>query len=122
MGIDIGTLPWSEDGHRYFLLMVDLFTRYIEVQPLKDRHAKTLVEAFEQGPPVHFERPGTIGGETFREFCRALGVNKKRTPPYRPQADGMPERNIGMVKQVIRCIQQGRQLHKGAWPALLTEV
>ena len=49
VGIDIGTLPWSEDGHRYFLLMVDLFTRYIEVQPLKDQHAKRLVKAFEQG-------------------------------------------------------------------------
>ena len=36
MAMDIGTLPWadsSEGGYRYFLLMVDLFTRYIEIQP-----------------------------------------------------------------------------------------
>ena len=58
----------------------------------------------------------------FREFCRSLGVEKKRTTPYHPEADGMAERNIGMVKQVIRCLQLYRRLSKGSWPPLLTEV
>ena len=111
--------------------MVDLFTRHIEVMPLRNQHAKTLVEAFEQGwvyrghgVPRHIlsDQGHNIDGETFREFCRKLGVSKRRTSPYRPQADGMAERNIGMVKQVIRCLQQDRELAKGSWPALLTEV
>ena len=34
----------------------------------------------------------------------------------------MAERNIGLVKQVIRCLQLDRQLQKGSWPKLLTEV
>ena len=34
----------------------------------------------------------------------------------------MSERNIGVVKQIIRYIQQDSQLHKRAWPALLTKV
>ena len=40
MAMDIGTLPWTDypgEGYRYFLLMVDLFTRYVEVQPLRDQ-------------------------------------------------------------------------------------
>ena len=49
VGIDVGTLPWSEDGHRYFLLMVDLFSRHIEIEPLKDQRAATLIRAFEHG-------------------------------------------------------------------------
>ena len=49
VGIDLGTLPWAEGGYRYFLLMVDLFTRYIELYPLADREAGSLVKAFEQG-------------------------------------------------------------------------
>ena len=111
--------------------MVDLFTRHIEVMPLRNQHAKTLVEAFEQGwvyrghgVPRHIlsDQGHNTDGDTFREFCRKLGVNKRRTSPYRPQADGMAERNIGMVKQVIRCLQQDRELPKGSWPALLTEV
>ena len=34
----------------------------------------------------------------------------------------MAERNIGLIKQVIRCLQLDRQLPKGSWPKLLTEV
>ena len=74
MAMDIGTLPWTDypgEGYIYFLLMVDLFTRYVEVQP---------------------------------------------------QSDGMAERNVGLVKQVVRCLQLDRQLAKGSWPGLLTEV
>ena len=131
VGIDVGTLPWSEDGYRYFLLMVDLFTRYIEIQPMKDQCARTLVEAFERGwiyrghgvPQTILSDQGrNVDGETFREFCKILGVEKKRTSPYRPQADGMSERNIGMAKQVIRCLQEDRHLDKGSWPGLLAEV
>ena len=49
VGIDVGTLPWAEGGYLYFLLMVDLFSRYMEVYPLKDQEATSLVKAFEQG-------------------------------------------------------------------------
>ena len=50
--MDIGTLPWADDpvdGFRFFLLMVDLFTRYVEVQPLRDQGADAVLAAFQQG-------------------------------------------------------------------------
>ena len=131
VGIDIGTLPWAEGGYRYFLLMVDLFSRYIEIQPLRNQEAESLVSAFEQGwiyrghgVPVKIlsDQGSSIDGRKFREFCRLLGVEKKRTTPYHPETDGMAERNIGMVKQVIRCLQLDRRLEKYSWPSLLTEV
>ena len=131
VGIDVGTLPWAEGGYRYFLLMVDLFTRYIELYPLADQEAGSLVKAFEQGwiyrghgVPVKIlsDQGSSIDGDKFREFCRSLGVEKKRTTPYHPETDGMAERNIVMVKQVIRCLQLDRRLSKGSWPSLLTEV
>ena len=49
VGIDVGTLTWAEGGYRYFLLMVDLFTRYVGLFPLADQEASSLVKAFEQG-------------------------------------------------------------------------
>ena len=39
VAMDIETLPWIDDeclGYRNFLLMVYLFTRYVEILPLKD--------------------------------------------------------------------------------------
>ena len=116
--MDIGTLPWSddpEDGCRYFLFMVDLFTRYVELQPLRDQEADTLLAAFQQGwvyrghgmPSIILTDKGAnLDGRVFREFCLKAGVDKRSTTPYHPQADGMAERNIGLAKQVIRCLQR----------------
>lgn len=50
------------------------------------------------------------------------GINKRATTPYHPQCDGMSERNIELVKQVIQCLQLDRQLPKGSCPGLLAEV
>ena len=134
MAMDIGTLPWTDypgEGYRYFLLMVDLFTRYVEVQPLRDQEASSILAAFQQGwvyrvhgmPSIILTDKGAnIDGRAFREFCAKAGIDKRSTTPYHPQSDGMAERNVGLVKQVIRCLQLDRQLAKGSWPGLLTEV
>ena len=34
---DIATLPWSSSQHRYFMILVDLFSKFIELVPLKDQ-------------------------------------------------------------------------------------
>ena len=133
IGMDIGTLPWSDshgDNYRYFLLMVDLFTRYVELQPLRDQEANSIIEAFEQGwiyrghgmPSIVLTDKGAnLDSQIFREFCQKAGVNKRRTTPYHPQCDGMAERNIGLTKQIM-CLQADRHLSNGSWPKLLTEV
>ena len=68
------------------------------------------------------DRGANLDGQVFREFCAKAGIDKRSTTPYDPQSDGMAERNVGQVKQVIRCIQLDRQLAKGSWPGLLTDV
>ena len=96
VGMDVGTLPWTDEercGYRYFLLMVDLFTRYVEVVPLKDQEAGSLLEAFEQGwvyrghgmPRYLLTDQGTnIDGQGFREFCKKAGVDKKKNDSISP--------------------------------------
>ena len=66
------------NGYRYFLLMVDLFTRYVGVQPLRDQEADTLLNAFQQGcvyrghgiPSIILTDNGAnLDGRVFKEFC-----------------------------------------------------
>ena len=130
VGMDIGTLPWADGDHRYFLLMVDLFSHYVEAVPLKDQTAKSVVKAFLQGwvyrghgvPRVVLTDQGkNVDGLAVHELCHDLGIDKRHTTPYHPEADGMAERHIGFVKQTIRCLMLERDLEKGSWPSLLPE-
>ena len=68
------------------------------------------------------DRGANLDGQVFREFCAKPGIDKRSTTPYHPQCNGMAERNVGLVKQLIRYLQLDRQLAKGSWPGLLTEV
>ena len=93
--------------------------------------ANTIIGAFEENwifrghgvPDIVLSDQGpSVDGQEFRKFCKLLGIEKRHTTPYHPQADGMAERNIGTVKQVISCMLFDRNLPKGTWPSLLTEV
>ena len=55
-------------------------------------------------------------------MCDRLGIEKRHSSPYHPQADGLVERSIGLVKQVARCLTLDRQLPKESWPDILPEV
>ena len=130
VGMDFGTLPWADGEFRYFLLIVDLFTRMIELVPLHDQTVDSIIVAFQQGwiyrghgvpELVVTDQGAQLDGEQFREFCKSLKIEKRHTTPYHPQCDGMAERNIGFVKQVLSCLMLDRNLPKGSWPALLTE-
>ncbi|CAI7812553.1 unnamed protein product [Closterium sp. NIES-53] len=75
-------------GHeRYFLLVVDDYSRYTIVFPL---HSK--------------DRGGEFSSDLLRAFCRAEGIRQTFTLPASPQQNGIAERRIGMVMDVaLRC-------------------
>ncbi len=128
--MDIATLPWSEDGYRYFLLVVDLFAKYVELMAMKDQTATTVASAFRDGwvykhgvPRVLVtDQAHNVDGEVMNELCRGLNIEKRRTSPYHPEGDGSAERAIQSVKQIMRCLLAERQLSTTDWPHVLTEV
>ncbi|CAI7769009.1 unnamed protein product, partial [Closterium sp. NIES-53] len=71
-------------GHeRYFLLVVDDYSRYTTVFPLRRK-----------------DRGGEISSDLLRAFCRAEGIRQTFTLPASPQQNGIAERRIGMVMDV----------------------
>ncbi|CAI7900938.1 unnamed protein product, partial [Closterium sp. NIES-53] len=106
-------------GHeRYFLLVVDDFSRYTSVFPLrrKDEVTQVLIdwirvarlqlrERFASDFPVlrlHSDRGGEFSSDLLRAFCRAEGIRQTFTLPASPQQNGIAERRIGMVMDVAR--------------------
>ncbi|CAI7797127.1 unnamed protein product, partial [Closterium sp. NIES-54] len=106
-------------GHeRYFLLVVDGYSRYTTFFPLRSKGGVTevlidwirgarrqLSESFGSDLPVlrlHSDRGGEFFSDLLRAFCRAEGICQTFMLPASPQKNGIAERRIGMVMDVAR--------------------
>ncbi|CAI7881276.1 unnamed protein product, partial [Closterium sp. NIES-54] len=102
-------------GHeRYFLLVVDDYSRYTTVFPLRRKGEVTEVlidwirgarrqfsESFGSDLPVlrlHSDRGGEFSSDLLRAFCSAEGIRQTFTLPASPQQNGIAERRIGMPR------------------------
>ena len=75
-------------GYRYFLLIVDLFSHYVEAIPLKDQTATSIVNAFMEGwvyrghgvPIIMLTYQGkNVDGLAVHELCHDLEITKRNT-------------------------------------------
>ncbi|CAI7893377.1 unnamed protein product [Closterium sp. NIES-53] len=77
------SLPFLRGHERYFLLVVDDYSRDTTVFPLRRK-----------------DRGGEFSSDLLRAFCRAEGIRQKFTLPASPQQNGFAGRRIGMVMDV----------------------
>ncbi|CAI5484778.1 unnamed protein product [Closterium sp. Yama58-4] len=106
-------------GHeRYFLLVVDDYTRYTTVFPLRTkgevpdvlipwiRAARLqLRQRFQSDFPVlrlHSDRGGEFSSDLLAAYCAEHGIRQTFTLPDSPQQNGVAERRIGLVMEVAR--------------------
>ncbi|CAI7806397.1 unnamed protein product [Closterium sp. NIES-53] len=106
-------------GHeRYFLLVVDDYSRYTTVFPSRSKGDVTEVlidwiraarlqlrESFGSDFPVlrlHSDRGGEFSSACLGAFCHAQGIRQTFTLPASPQQNGIAERRIGLVMDVAR--------------------
>ncbi|CAI7809918.1 unnamed protein product, partial [Closterium sp. NIES-53] len=108
----------GQGRERYFLLVVDDYTRYTTVFPLRSKGEVLdvlilwirtvrlqLRERFGQDLPVlrlHSDRGGELSFDLLRDFCRGEGILQSFTLPDSPQQNGIAERRIGLVMEVAR--------------------
>ncbi|CAI5946807.1 unnamed protein product [Closterium sp. NIES-65] len=100
-------------GHeRYFLLVVDVYSCYTTVFPLRSKGdvSEVLIdwiraarlqlrESFGSDFPVlrlHSDGGGEFSSARLGAFCRAQGIRQTFTLPASPQQNGIAERRIGM--------------------------
>ncbi|CAI7765374.1 unnamed protein product [Closterium sp. NIES-53] len=106
-------------GHeRYFLLVVDDYSPYTTVFPLRRKGDVTEVwidwiraarlqlrESFGSDFPVlrlHSDRGGEFSSARLGAFCCAQGIRQTFMLPASPQQNGIAERRIGMVMDIAR--------------------
>ncbi|CAI7791033.1 unnamed protein product [Closterium sp. NIES-54] len=108
----------GQGQERYFLLVVDDYSRYTTVFPLCNKGEVTevlidwirgarrqLSECFGSDLPVlrlHSDKGGEFSSDLLRAFCRLEGICQTFTLLASPQQNGIAERRIGMVMDVAR--------------------
>ncbi|CAI7795175.1 unnamed protein product, partial [Closterium sp. NIES-53] len=106
----------GQGRERYFLLVVDDYTRYTTVFPFRSKGwvpdvfipwiravRLQLCERFRQDLPVlllHSYGGGEFFSDLLRDFCRGEGILQSFTLPASPQQNGIPEHRIGLVMEV----------------------
>ncbi|CAI7843909.1 unnamed protein product, partial [Closterium sp. NIES-54] len=89
----------KQDRERCFLLVVDDYTRYTSVFPLRSKgefRADLLVLR------LHSDRGGEFSSDLLREFCRGEGILQSFTLPASPQQNGIAGCRVGLVMEVAR--------------------
>ncbi|CAI7886573.1 unnamed protein product [Closterium sp. NIES-54] len=106
----------GQGRERYFLLVVDGYTRYTTIFPLcsKGEVPDVLIpwiravrlqlhERFPKDLPVlrlHSDRGGEFSSDLLQDICRGEGILQSFTLPAFPQQNGIAERSIGLVMEV----------------------
>lgn len=97
-----------------FLLIVDSFSKYIQIYILKTYTAAVVIERLTQffalygickilvsdnGPPFN--------SSVFIAFCREHNIECLKSPAYHPQSNGLAERNVQTAKKALNRFNMG---------------
>ncbi|KAM3582740.1 uncharacterized protein V6R79_007992 [Siganus canaliculatus] len=111
-------------GEKYLLVLVDSMSGYVVIKPVRKANGSSVVGMLEQvcqclGVPKELR---TDNGTHFRnaqvdQWCQQRSVIRVYSPPYTPQANGVVERTIGLVKNWI-----GKNANTKEWSIKAVEV
>ena len=113
----LGPFCEYEAGNHYVFMIVDQFTRWLEVVSLPTQDAQSVARAFFESYVVRFGVPLTVHtdqgrnfeSDLFAAFCDLLDAAKTRTTPYRPSANGQVEHYNQLVLNYLRCYLGSKQ-------------
>ena len=114
--LDYVTMP-AESGYRYCLTLIDAFTRFLCVWPLRSNSARDTSRCLVNFVAQHRIIPRVISsdrgthftGQLFREVCNALNIKQNLHVSWRPQSTGILERQHRTLKNALYIAAKERQ-------------
>jgi hypothetical protein len=122
----VGPLPRSNNGFTQMIVMQDVFTKWIELRPIRKATATAIVKAVQEQILLRFGCPKTISTDNGRQFVshefkkllESAKIKHRLTPPYSPQCNAV-ERANRTVKTMIKQYITGSQKN---WDAHISEI
>lgn len=99
-GIDIvGPLPEAPGKLKYMVVMVDYFTKWIEIEPLACISRRQIIKFVWKNILTRFRMPKTLVSDNelqftenpFRYWCTSKGITQRFTSVAHPQTNGQTE-------------------------------
>jgi hypothetical protein len=113
-------LPESPDGYRSMLVIIDVFTGFIILRPLKHNDSETVARKMWKifctlGLPkiIQSDNGPEFVNDVLRALVKIIGIDHRLISPYNPRADGKVERSIGTIMQIIKKLLHGSERY---WP------
>jgi hypothetical protein len=118
-------LPKDEAGNVNILVVVDNFTKFVELFPVPDLLAETtaacLLQVFSRYGPIRrirSDRGSQFTGSLCSKLCELAGCQQVLTVGYRPEANGIVERVNAEVKRHLQVLVNVRQV-QNRWSVCL---
>ncbi|XP_068224969.1 uncharacterized protein [Palaemon carinicauda] len=122
-----GPVP-SQSRNKYFLTVVDEFSRFPFVFPCADMTTRTVISCLVQlfalfGMPayIHTDRGASFMSEELKDFLMKKGVATSRTTPYNPRGNGQAEKYNGIIWKTLTLALKTRNLDVSQWETVLPD-
>jgi len=127
VGFDWFNSPPSSKGHKFILVAVDYFTKWVEAIPLKAVDQNDVINFIEEYIVFRFGIPETITtdqgkmftGQKISQYAQNLGIKMINLTPYYTQANGQVE---AINKILISLIKKHIGKKPKAWHETLNQV
>ena len=121
VAMDLVSLPTTSDGYVGILVLVDHYTKWLAVAPIKNKRTKTIIEKLEsQLFPGLLKIPVKIltdnGPEfnslEFSDMTERLNIHHLKTTAYKPSSNGAVERVNRTIIEFLRSLTKGPTVWK----------
>jgi len=120
--LDTLTLKKDDDGYQHVLVIVDAFTRFTWLYPLRTLESKEVVDRLVELAGMHMlpsairsDRGGQFDSAVVADFCDRYGIKREFSIPYRHQSNGEVERAIKGCNTHLRRILLEANLPTAHW-------
>lgn len=124
-----GPFRQSVRGNKYFLVVVDDFSRFLKIYPVRDCSAATTIRCLQdvilnEGCPreIMTDNGTHFTSHLVKQLLDASKIKHIRTAPYNPCSNGMAERNVRTVKSMIKSDLIERMGTSGTWDENLSRI
>ena len=122
-----GPLP-SLSKNKYFLCMVDEFSRFPFCYPCPDMSTETVIRCldnlfFTYGlcGYIHSDRWSAFKSDELKNYFLLKGIATSMSTPYNPRGNGQVERYNGIVWRAVQSLLKSRQLETKHWEVVLPQ-